>query len=377
MIRDLATVESIERARAFQADPTPRGRTSTGRAVGACGACGTGLATEGVDAGDVGTCPHCGARVRLAFVYGEHSDQPCNGACMGATGPLCSCACGGTNHSRWNLRIELVPVYDQEKARAAQSKQRATHAARVERKRLTAEERAREGRARLVAGWPVLAALDTAEYDPAHGASLGDFMADMRRAFLAGDMSDRQADAAARAIERERAHAARRAGWEAADAAALAAGVRVPTGRVVFTGEIVAIHDDKINQHVYYAPTVWEMTIRTVEGWRVKGTIPAALMGTVMSAGGKPSDLRGRTVTLRAYVKPGTRSPLFGYYSRPYLTANGPATDVSAAPTPTPTPTTAADQAPTPDQAPAVVSGWSNHFTSAWANALTPTRPEN
>lgn len=362
--------------RDLRADPTPRGRTSTGRAVGSCGQCGTGLATEGVDAGETGTCPHCGARVRLAYVYGEHSDQPCNGACMGATGPLCSCACGGANHSRWNLRIELVPVYEQEKARAAQRKQRTAHAARVERKRQSAEERTREGRARLVAGWPALAALETAEYDPAHGADLGTFMFDMRAAFMRGDMSDRQADAAARAIERDRAHAVRRAAWEAADAAAIAAGVHVPTGRVVFTGEVVAVHDDKINQHVYYAPTVWEMTVKTADGWRVKGTIPAALMGAVVRDGGKPSDLRGRTVTLRANVKPGTRSPLLGYFSRPHLLADGPATAVTAAPTPAPTPVPPAT-VPVPDQVPAperVVSGWGDHFTSGWAVALTPTR---
>lgn len=44
------------------------------------------------------TCP-CGSRgVARSMNITIKADKDCNGVCMGAQGPSCSCSCGGENH---------------------------------------------------------------------------------------------------------------------------------------------------------------------------------------------------------------------------------------------------------------------------------------
>jgi hypothetical protein len=54
-----------------------------------------------VELGEFGICPACGVRHRterrVKFTHSAHPGE-CNAACMGATGPSCSCRCGGRNH---------------------------------------------------------------------------------------------------------------------------------------------------------------------------------------------------------------------------------------------------------------------------------------
>lgn len=41
----------------------------------------------------------CGGSARLKSVFGKVvADKKCDGRCMGATGHVCECACGGKNH---------------------------------------------------------------------------------------------------------------------------------------------------------------------------------------------------------------------------------------------------------------------------------------
>lgn len=43
-------------------------------------------------------CP-CGAPAVIKYMKVQMvAERACNGVCMGATGPSCSCSCGGENH---------------------------------------------------------------------------------------------------------------------------------------------------------------------------------------------------------------------------------------------------------------------------------------
>lgn len=319
----------------LKANGADRGRTSTGRAVGSCGQCGSGIATDGVTAETVGACPACGARVRLALVYGEHSEQPCNGACMGAVGPNCSCGCDGANHGRWFLRVELVPVFEREQARAAQTKRRAAHTARRE----AAAERARAERAAddvrfaaMLAEHPELSAIMGDGYADGSG-----FVIDMRAALAERrELTPGQITACVNMVRRDRERAARRTERDRADADAVARGVRVPAGRVTFTGEIVLADLRDANAPTYHGRTAYKILVASPDGWRVWGTAPASIVAAVRHAPGPTTAaLRGRTVTLTATVKPSDRDPLFGYFNRPageLVDAPAPVEPVAAGP---------------------------------------------
>ena len=56
-----------------------------------------GSRTQGYDRIFVGCM--CGAQVEYRMLRGTFSTtEQCGSRCMGATGPACSCSCGGTNH---------------------------------------------------------------------------------------------------------------------------------------------------------------------------------------------------------------------------------------------------------------------------------------
>lgn len=293
------------------------GQTFTGRAVGSCGECGAGIAVDGVTADTVGKCPGCGARVRARLVYGEHSDIPCDGRCMGAVGPSCSCGCAGANHGRYFLNIELVPVFDRDRARAAQDKRRSAHATR------RAEREAREARERAARVAAMLT--DAPELGDivgdAYAGTLSRFVADMREALHAGrELSPRQIASCVAIVRRDRERAARAAERRRSDADARARGVRVPTGRLTITGEIVSAKTATDERHSYHGRTDIKITVQSADGWRVYGTLPRSVYPPSYSAdtfAAWRDALPGQTVTLTAQVKPSDRDPVFGFYSRP------------------------------------------------------------
>lgn len=306
--------------------------TSTGRAIGGCSNCGAGNAVD-LDsietsgrvpvAGLHSTCQNCGRSVTLKYVYGDKSDQPCDGACMSAIGPNCSCSCGGANHGRWNLAIELVPVWEAEQARTARAKRIVDHTKRAEAKVVKARKTAEDRRATLLAAQPNLVwltYLDNLHYD------LYDrFLIDMRTAFNRGEMSDRQITAAVDAIERSFHRYETELAREAATAQLAAAGVRVPTGRQTITGTVAATREYDNG----WRGVTHKMLVVTDEGWKVWGTIPRTLMDEVQTAtrndrqtwGEQYSaahQLRNRTVTFTATLAgPKADDPLFGYFDRP------------------------------------------------------------
>lgn len=95
---------------------------------------------------------------------------------------------------------------------------------------------------------------------------------------------------------------------EAAAAALVGAGVRVPEGRLVVEGEIVSVKQEE--QFFGYSSTiVTKMLVVTEAGWKVYGTMPAALAEAGAEVGTK--------VRFTATVKPSKNDLLFGYAGRP------------------------------------------------------------
>ncbi len=337
---------------------TTAGRTYFGRAVGSCGECGAGIAIDGITADTTGKCPGCGARVRMRPVYGEHSDIPCNGACMGAVGPACSCACGGENHGRWFLRIDLVPVFDRDKAVAAQTKRQAAHAARREEKRAREARERRERVAAMVAETPELAEI----MGDGYAGSDSGFILDMRAALRDGrELSPGQTAACVRTVRADRLRRDRAAERAQSDAAATARGVRVPAGRMTVSGVIVSAKSVTDDRHSYHGRTTIKVLVQVADGWRVYGTLPKSTYPASYSAvtfAAWRESLPGQAITLTAEVQPSDRDPLFGFFSRPA------GAQVGAAPAPEPdaAPVAQVEPAPivsTPATQPALfVSGW-------------------
>lgn len=96
----------------------------------------------------------------------------------------------------------------------------------------------------------------------------------------------------------------------AAKRAALAAGVTLPTGRVVITGTIVkvATQDNPFTGGIRLV-----MTVRDDRGFLVWGTLPGALDADHCEL----DKLRSRRVSFTAGIEPGKSDPLFGFFKRP------------------------------------------------------------
>lgn len=99
------------------------GRMNQRSVIGKCPRCGSGVAARMTTA-ELQTvswqvrCGRCNCRTVMVPVQGSYSTRRCNALCQGATGPVCSCECGGENHGRMFLWIsearqqvgEVAPV---------------------------------------------------------------------------------------------------------------------------------------------------------------------------------------------------------------------------------------------------------------------------
>lgn len=284
--------------------------------AGTCLACGFVNATTDA-AVTAMTCGGCHARVSLSWVTGRFNGRiPCDDRCQYATGPICSCSCGGTNHRVGYINVAMVPVWVRER----DAQRHADKLARAAGKAAAARQAAADGMAALLADHPVLAGLSDERYDGDYG-----FMGDMRKALESGSMSPRQIDAACNAVLRDQAREAKRAAIAAEKAALIDAGVTVPTGRMQITGEIVSIREQD-NNFSYHGGVTHKLIIKTDDGWTVMGTMPKSLAPSSYTGGDESTPtsyaaqvqaLKGRRVTLTATVEQGRQDPTFGFYSRP------------------------------------------------------------
>ena len=181
-------------------------------------------------AGSSGQCGHCGTPIRYAALMVREDVQE-----YIFVGETC-----------------LEGRFD---ALTAPEFQRLRETARLNKERATKNERT----AALVADHPILVWLTYMDTRP------DTFLGDMREAFEKGRMTDRQIEAAEKAIVRQ---------TERNDqiAARAAAGIVAPEGRVTVEGEIVAVKETD-----GYRGPVWKMTVKADAGWRVWVTVPESV----------------------------------------------------------------------------------------------------
>jgi hypothetical protein len=159
--------------------------------------------------------------------------------------------------------------------------------------------------ARVRAGWITAAAAT-----PSLRAALAcdhRIVADIRARFERyGSMSPKQA-ALVRKLAGE--SVAREAEFAARAAKLAAAGVTVPEGPTTVEGAVVAVKWKDGNFPGY------KWLVEADAGWRVWGTVPAALRGEY--DGDKPLVVKGDRVRFRATVKPSRDDAAFGFATRP------------------------------------------------------------
>ncbi|MEV7123969.1 hypothetical protein [Kitasatospora griseola] len=249
-------------------------------------------------------CPECGRTLRGERLFAVTRDESCDGRCMNAFGPSCSCSCGGENHGKsfgaQSTREETeraVSAYRARVARKAAERAKKQEAARARAKReFAAWSSAAPGRAELLA---FLAA----------GPHNNDFLSDMaRQAAGLNPLTERQEAAVGRCMD----YARRRAQEAAQRAEEAATAGPVPTGTVVVSGEIVLAKYEDTN---FGSGGRFKMLVRGEGGWRVWSTVPAALIPVIRST--TTSDLRGRLVTFTADVTVSPKDPAFGFAKRP------------------------------------------------------------
>lgn len=311
------------------------------RAGGACGECGFVNVVDGERR--TMRCGGCGQKVWLTYVQATYNgQQPCDDRCQYAVSPWCSCSCGGQNHRAGYIRVDLVPVWVRERDRRRHEAKRQRAAQKAQAQRQARQEKAAARRAELLGRLPVLAKLDDPAY--AHHRSL--FLARMHDEWLRGTMTDRQAQAAARALDDEQRRQDQQRQREGRARAAKARGEKLRGGRTTVTCRIVKVRD--VESPFGYRRREWKMLVETTQGWRLYGALPAAL-NPERGSYDWDAQLRGRVVTLAVTIKPKDGEDAFGFFNRPEVVnadAQWPAaptvaydeSDLDLVPTPEPEP---------------------------------------
>lgn len=305
--------------------PTVIDRTRTNRFLGVCTApCNRPIAVEVEATGRTITenCAECGQIVTLERLVAVTTADICDGSCMGAIGPNCSCGCGGANHGR--SFVGTATHFEVEKAVA---KYRKTSAKRSEAAKKAAATKAATkaaNKAAMIDAW--FAGLEGAEaaaiewLTAVDGENLTSFLWDMRdyvTRFKNGNgkyvapLTERQLAAVVKCHTREAEFAARQAQRDAERAAEAAAAKPVPLGKgLTVEGEIV---HTKSQDGYAYNSVEYKMLVKNADGWKVWATIPEALF-----ADNNLDSLKGQQVRFVANVEPGRDGDAsFGVAKRP------------------------------------------------------------
>ncbi len=150
-------------------------------------------------------------------------------------------------------------------------------------------------------------------------AQTSDFLWSVYQALSAGRGTPRQAEAAAKSLRSIGRYDAAKAERKAADDALAASGVRIPTGRVTFSGEIVSatLKDTDFG-------TSLKITVRSDDGWTAWGSAPSPItVPYVGDDGGGLDGLKGARVTITATLSEPSEGAtgVFGFFKRPKLVA--------------------------------------------------------
>lgn len=247
------------------------------------------------------TCPECGRRGVAERLYAvTNAAEPCDGRCMGATGPSCSCQCGGKNHGG---AYSLRPTTETEVTAGAL----AGYRQRVATREAQARRRADATRTAAASAFDQWADEHRDIVDFLAGADIGytdvflDDMACLIR--LNRPLTDNQAAAVRRVIAARQRFAEQKAAEQAA-------AQPVPTGdAVTITGEVVHTRRES---NPYGPGSRCSMLVKG-DGWRVWSSVPGSLASNLY----KLSDLKGQHVRFVAAVTASADDASFGYAKRP------------------------------------------------------------
>lgn len=292
-------------------------------AVGTCPKCGAGVATESDEWGTRARCPRCDAALTLKAVAASfNAARPCDDRCQYARLPVCSCACGGANHSRGYIAPpELIPAW-------VVTRDAAEHVKRTERaaeRKAAARESKQAKIDAIIAEHPSLVVL-VADVPP-ENSFLWDLSSKLRQY---GDLSERQIVAAERVVAEETRREAARVAREAEKAARAASGVAAPTGRTVVAGVVTFVKAEEDN-YSYNGGIVWKMRVADDRGFTTWGTVPAGIraevdkvIGDYVQAQGQyykgmplADILRGSRVSFTATLRPATDDATHAFANRP------------------------------------------------------------
>lgn len=241
-------------------------------------------------------CPDCGQQVRVERLIAVTTEGVCDGRCMGAYEPSCSCPCGGENHGKhFGPRATHEELESAVEAyRAGQARTEAKRTAKRDAERTAAEEWADEHA-------DVIDYLRTARYSD-FIESLTDQL-DRR-----GSLSERQVAAVRRGITRDAERAAR-------DAEFRANAKPVPTGKAVQVEGTVLKVDAR--DGYAYGTSDYVMTVEC-DGYRVWTRVPKALQGSAnLTIRNNYFALVGGRVRFTADITASDRDENFGFAKRP------------------------------------------------------------
>lgn len=251
-------------------------------------------------------CPGCSKPLQVERLAAVTTEEVCDPRCMGATGPNCSCACGGANHgAAWGT---MATTYELESAiKALRARQE-----RLERQRKQRAEAKATAKRSAFERWAEAGNSDVVDYltglDP---FELGSFLFDM--VSLVSEqkpLTDNQANAVRRIARQEAGRKVKQDAYEATKKAA-------PLGKgLTVAGTIISVKGEQ-DRYSYYDKTVWKMTVEC-NGYRVYGTVPSILVRNPI----KPEQfeaLKGQKVRFTATIEPTKRNddPSFAIFKRP------------------------------------------------------------
>ena len=251
-------------------------------------------------------CVDCGTPVKCERLYGTVNKMLCDPRCEDATGPNCSCACGGVNHAgAWSkpghmLASELETYRAGIQAREDKREAKASRERERQADEFTAWRAEHEALVSDLLGTPWLA-----EKWP------NEFLSELADQVRSGKpLSERQAEAAERTI------------WKRRDAAKAAAereanAVDVPNGKHTITGTIIGLYVVPDN-FSYNGRDIRKMVVDTGT-FHVRGSIPASLFRDEngMTRAVYDEQFKGRKVTFTATLSPDGKEKGSGWFKRP------------------------------------------------------------
>lgn len=231
--------------------------------------------------GSSSQCGHCGAHIRYAALLAHPESET-----FIFVGETC-----------------LDTRFSATKAEFRALRNRAALAAQAARNEETRAQNFADHLAAAVASHPTLEMLGDRDRSEGYGG----FVADIREQLYKRPLTDRQKDAAAKAIERTDTYRARRAKERAES-------VPAPEGKVTISGTIRRVKTQP-NPFSPYGGDIMKMTVRDDRGFSVHCTIPSSL--TAVTSGATTDGLNGQRVTFTATLTRSDDDATFAFGKRP------------------------------------------------------------